>query len=56
MKTLFTLVQVLGFTFLFAKHKTLTIDNAFKTGVATIKIKGTGTYRGDYLKINIGNN
>lgn len=56
MKTLFTLVQVLAFTFLFAKHKTLTIDNAFKTGVATIKIKGTGTYRGDYLKINIGNN
>ncbi len=56
MKTLFTLIQIFAFNFLIAKHKIYTIDKACKAGLATIKIRGTGNYRGDCLKINIKNN
>lgn len=56
MKTLFTLIQIFAFNFLTAKHKIYTIDKACKAGLATIKIRGTGNYRGDCLKINIKNN
>ena len=56
MKTLFTLVQVLAVTFLFAKHKTVTIDKAYKSGIVKLKIRGTGTYKGNCLKMTLQNN
>lgn len=56
MKTIFTILCIFTITTVFAKHKSISIENAYKSGLIKFKIKGTGTYKGNCLKISFKNN
>lgn len=56
MKTLFTLGLLFVISFLRAKHQVLTLEKASKTHIIKFKIKGTGIYKGDCLKLSLDNN
>lgn len=55
MKTTFTIICIFTIATLSAKHKSISIENAYKSGLISFKIRGTGTYKGDCLKIYFKN-